>query len=302
MPFRPRTSRSSYRKKTYKRRTSRFAKRRSAYRKKPNNTNRLTMRAPLASRQLRIKLPWVKTFGFVSSSVGFPAQSYSFYGSGIFPYSQQAQTTGVGIAPHLVTGDNLPSGIVEYSNLYNKYCIDGSSISVEAYTDVPSDTNPGQQIGVVLLAVPYDTTIGTPDSWDETRTQLDSYDYEQLLGWPYAKWKALGSNTGNYSRLKFKMFRKTKAMCGLKDLVDNDNYTGHLTNGKTEFLSSIDTGVYQYNPASGFMYYLRFFAQGQEDSSAYVRVTVRMMLYATMFSREFNPTTQITVIEDEPEP
>lgn len=258
------------------------------------------MRAPLASRQLRIKLPWVKTFDFVSSSSGFPAQSYSFYGSGIFPYSQMAQTTGVGIPPLLMTGDNLPSGIVEYSNLYNKYVIDGSSISVEAYTDVPEGTNPGQQIGVVLLAVPYDRDIGYPDAWDETRTQLDSYDYEQLLGWPYAKWKALGSNTGSYSRLKFKMFRKTKAMCGLKDLIDNDNYTGRLTNGRTTFTNTIDNGVYGHNPLSGFMYYLRFFAQGGEDASAYVRVTVRMMLYATMFSREFNPTTKITVEEPEP--
>lgn len=297
MPFRPRTSRSSYRKKTYKRRFTRFTKRRTAYRKKANNTNRLVMRAPLASRQLRIKLPWVKTFGFESSATGFSAQSYSFYGSGIFPYSQNAQTTTGGNTPLLVTGDNLPSGIVEYSNLYNKYVIDGSSIAVEAYTDVPNDTNPGQQIGVVLLAVPYESDAGSDDSWNATRAQLDSYDYEQLLGWPYAKWKALGSNTGSYSRLKFKMFRKTKAMCGLKDLIDNDNYTGHLIDGKTEFTDRVDNGVLEYNPTSGFMYYLRFFAQGQEDSSAYVRVTVRMMLYATMFSREFNPTTKIIVNE-----
>lgn len=295
MPFRSRTSRSSYRKKTFKRRTSRFAKRRSAYRKKPNNTNKLVMRAPLASRQLRIKLPWVKTFGFESSAGGFPTQSYSFYGSGIFPYSEMAQTTTGGNTPRLVTGDNLPSGISEYSHLYNKYAIDGSSIAVEAYTDVPDDVNPGQQIGVVLLAVPYDTSSGNVDSWNDTRAQLDAYDYEQLLGWPYAKWKALGSNSGSYSRLKFKMFRKTKAMCGLKDLVDNDNYTGRLTNGKTTFTNMVDNGVLQYNPQSGFMYYLRFFAQGQEGSSAYVRVTVRMMLYATMFSREFNPTTKITI-------
>lgn len=258
--------------KKYNRR--RFTKKRYA----KNNVNQLTMRAPLASRLLRVKLPWVKTFSSTITS----SQSYAFQGNGIVPYTVTGQT---GVQNYPSAGDTLPAGELEYSQFYDRYFINGSSIKVEI-VNTQSSSGGSTLIRAVLLAVPFISESGVNnDNWQANKAQLDAYTYEQLLAWPYAKWRMLGANTGGASRLIFKMFRKTKHMCGIKDLRDNQEYSGRLTDGS--LVSSIPDGV---NPTQGFMYYLRLFTN---NGTPLVEMTVRMSLYVTMTNREFNPTQNI---------
>lgn len=246
-----------------------------------NNVNQLTMRAPLASRLLRVKLPWVKTF---TASVNQSASAtYAFQGNSIVPYTASGQS-GLNSA---AVGDSLPAGEVEYSALYDKYFINGSSIKVEAVNT--SGTTATPLLRAVLLAIPF-SNDDADDSWSDNKAQLDAYTYEQLLAWPYAKWRMIAPNTGGASRLVFKMFRKTKNMCGLKDLRDNEGYGTRMTDGVST--TAHIPGI----PAKGFMYYLRFFQNGS-STAATLDITVRMSLYCTMTDREFNPIQTITSAE-----
>lgn len=256
---------------------SRFQKKRFAR----NNVNQLTMRAPLASRLLRIKLPWVKSFDPVVAVSG--SQSYAFQGNAIVPYTASGQS-GLNTP---ASGDSLPAGEVEYSGLYDRYFVNGSSIKVEVVSINSQQLASSPLVRAVLLAIPF-VSPGSGDNWQANKAQLDAYSYDQLLAWQYAKWRMLGSNAGGSSRLIFKMFRKTKSMSGLKDLRDNIEYSGDLTDGSLSSASM--AGI---NPLNGFMYYLRFFNH-DATTTAPLAITVRMSLYMTMTNREFNPIQTIT--------
>jgi len=261
---------------TYRRpaaRRSRFTRKRFAR----NNINQLTMRAPLASRLLRIKLPWVKTID--QSVSGGGSNSWAFQGNAVVPYT----AAGVAGANTPFAGDSLPAGEVEYSSLYDKYFINGSSIKIEAINSATVNTATSTQVlRCVLLAIPFSTDGN--DNWATNKAQLDAYTYEQLLAWPYAKWRMIGISSGGVPRLTMKMFRKTKAMCGLKDLRDNQEYSGALSDGTT---------LAPTNPANGFMYYFRVF-NNLGSTATTVAITVRMSMYCTLTNREFNPIQTIT--------
>lgn len=267
-----RTRRPTYRRKTYRRR--RFSKKRFA----KNNVNQLTMRAPLAARLLRVKLPWVFTDN--NTIVANQSVTHSFQGSGLVPWTANGNNPSTSFNNYnsAIAGDKLPAGALEYSNLYDRYFVNGSSIKVEAITT----ENFQGVIRAVLLAVPFNTGAG--DTYQNVRTQLDGYTYDQLLAWPYAKWRMIGTAEGGRSKLNFKMFRKVKHMCGLKDLRDNQDYGSHLTDGSNVAAGSSGLVV---NPSRGFMYYLKFFNQSTVDVD--ISITVRMSLYMTMTDREFNP-------------
>lgn len=244
------------------------------------------MRAPLASRMLRVKLPWIKTFAANIAAPG--TQAYAFQGNGIVPYTVAGQS---GANQDVAAGDLLPAGGVEYSQFYDRYVINGSSIKVEAISINSQAQAVSPLVRAVLIAVPFVSgTTNDPagDWWSAVKSQLDAYSYEELLAWPYAKWRMIGSNTGGSSRLIFKMFRKTKQMSGVKDLRDNSDFAAHLSDGTNAISGK------RVNPASGFMYYLRFF-NANTSVTAPLEITVRMSLYVTMFSREFNPVRTITV-------
>lgn len=284
--------RRSYRKPSYRRRIPyrrkrTFGKRRFSRKKfAKNNINQLTMRAPVASRLLRIKLPWV-----MSVDDTIPASNTlinSYQGSAIVPWTSNGNSGAFTNYNFATAGDILPSGEVEYSQLYDRYFVNGSSIKVEALTA----ENFTGVVRAVLLAVPFTSSGPTntpPDDYPGVRNQLDGYSYEQLLSWPHAKWRMLGTADGGKSRLIFKMFRKTKHMTGKKDLRDDSTNGGNLTDGLYQFPSG--TSSWNINPTTGFMYYLRFFNTASTDVD--INLTVRMSLYLTLVSREFNPTRTI---------
>ncbi len=106
-------------------------------------------------------------------------------------------------------GDSLPAGEVEYSSLYDKYFINGSSIKIEAINSATVNTATSTQVlRCVLLAIPFSTgSSPTNDDWPANKAQLDAYTYEQLLAWPYAKWRMIGISSGGVPRLTMKMWR-----------------------------------------------------------------------------------------------
>lgn len=262
-----------------------------------NTVNNLTMRAQLAARQLRVKLPWAETFEFVLGTDNPAYKGLCYQGNGMFPYTTEGNHDDyaghVNVEPS--TGNIMPAGSLEYSRFYDKYVVNGSSISVEILNQYSPNSNPSL-IRAVLLAVPWSNNgngiISTgDDSWPGVRAQLDGYTYEQLLTWPHAKWRMVGANTGGASRVFFKMFRKTKHMCGIKDLQDDPQYQGLLQDGVT----SVTQSTTSRNPELGFMYYLRMFnAQDGTDQDSIAQLTVKMSLYCTLFGREFNPTLKFT--------
>lgn len=247
------------------------------------------MRAPLASRLLRVKLPWVKTFD--QNVAGGGSNSWAFQGNGIASYTVAGQTG----ANNPAAGDSLPAGELEYSSLYDKYFINGSSIKIEAINSATVNTATSTQVlRAVLLAIPFALNSaggGTGgDDWAANKAQLDAYTYEQLLAWPFAKWRMIGISSGGAPRLTMKMFRKTKAMSGVKDLRDNEYYGAHLTDGG----ASAGSFTANVNPPNGFMYYFRVF-NNLGTTATTVAITVRMSLYCTLTNREFNPIQTITI-------
>lgn len=285
--------RRNYRRKPAARRTTkRYGKkygRRRWKKKQFNNNNQLSMRATLAPKTLYVKLPWVQTFNPSVSTNG--STFLCFQGNGLIPYTAAGQS-GITDENAPAAGDIFPAGAVEYSQFYDKYFINGSSIKVEAVSNNSQALATSPLVRAVLIAIPYyNALIGVADgedNWGDVRNQLNGYTYEQLLAWPYAKWRMLGSNAGGASRLVFKMFRKTKPMVGVKDIKDNSQLYGNLPDGS--IVDNLDTSL--INPLTGFMYYLRFF-NADATTAATLNITVRMKLYATMTSREFNPTQTI---------
>lgn len=278
MPFK-----RSYRKKTTRKKYGKKYGRKRFSKKKfnKNSTNFLNQRATLAARSLFIKLPWVKTFVENISASG--TEIFAFQGNSILPYTAAGQSGAQAPA----AGDYLPAGAAEYSNFYDQYVIYGSSITVEAINTSVTTSAVNAVLRAVLLAVPVSQSSN--DDWDSTKTQLDAYTYEQLLSWPFAKWRMIASGNGGNNRLKFKMFRKTKSMSGIKDVRDNQVlFGGSLPDG---ILAT--GGSTAIIPTCGFMYYLRFY--NLSSATAFdIDITVRMKLYVCMTSREFNTILTLT--------
>lgn len=252
-----------------------------------NTTNILTQRAVLASRLLNVKLPWVKTF--TTNIAGAGSQLYVFQGNGIVPYTIAGQTGSASNSPG--NGDNIPAGCDEYSRFYDKYIMYGSSIAMEVQNTSIATAAVNANLRAVLIAVPF--SAETNDQWSDVRNQLNGYSYEQLLAWPYAKWKIIAANQSGFSVRYFKLFRKTKSMCGLKDMRDNmgtsnTNYGGTLNDGS---LSIATNGI--TNPNQGYMYFFKVF--NLSAATAFdVNITVKMKLYCGLTSREFNPIQTLT--------
>lgn len=277
------------------RRRFRRAARRATYRRSTNTVSRLKMNAPLTSRTLQVKLPWCRTFTPLVEEAG--KFTVAFQGNAIVPWAFAAQS---GANTSITNGDTIAAGAVEYSNFYDRYFVTGSSINIEilnsnaaTYANVPGTFETSGYQGVcraVLLAVPFvgvDSTGAPDDTWQNVKAQLDSYEYSQLLQWPGARYRMVGANTGGASHVNLKLYRKTRSVCGVKDLKDNaTQYSGALTDGVTDWTPRI-------NPTDGFMYYLALFNQSAEMIQP-VFLTVKMMLYTTMVSREFITTRAIT--------
>lgn len=264
----------------------RFTKKRFAR----NGVNQLTMRAPQASRLLRVKLPYTKSFS--ASFTGAGSKWYAFQGNSIFPFTTKGQDDSIpgAIGNVPTTGDTITPMISNYSQMYDKYTVNGSSIKLQ----IVNAASPSP-FRVVLLSIPFNgrfgdvTTSAGNDTWVANLAQLNSYGYEELLSWPYAKWRMLGSSNGGTTSVHMKMFRKTKNMCGIKDLRDNGEYQAFTTDGNINE-NATQNAFYGCTPQSGFMYYLRIFSQIPGEDYRPFEITVRMSLYVTLWAREFIPS------------
>lgn len=286
MPYKRTYAKKKAYRKPYKKYGKKYGKKRWTKKHFAKNTsNTLVQRATLAAKSLYVKLPWIKTFTTSIAAAG--SSTYSFQGNGMVPYTSFGNTPGN--TPNTETaGDLIPAGVQEYSTFYDKYVILGSSIKIEANNTSVATSVVNGNLRCVLIAIPYSSTNDTNDDWGAVRTQLNAYTYEQLLAWPYAKWRILPVNSSGFSVCYFKMFRKTKHMCNIKDMKDVSqsvltvgSYGGTLPDGTVSAAS-------MNNPDQGFMYFFKIFNLSAA-SIIDVNLTVKMRLYCNLFSREFNP-------------
>lgn len=251
-----------------------------------NSVSLLKQNAPLAARSMYVKLPWVKSY---NPSVGANSSvAIAIQGNAIVPYTDNGQNGSGGLGNVVTTGDQISAGGLEYAQFYDRYTAYGSSIKIEAMPGVGVTGGSNNNVfKACLFAVPFTgftgatgTAVGT-DSWPNVIDQLLNYTYEQLLSWPGAQWRMVSFGAGQ-NRLKFKMFRKTKSMCGITNVNDNAEYSGYMPDNTVTGL----TGNAGVNPTHGFMYYLRFF--NQSGAATPVDLIIRMKTYFKLTSREFN--------------
>lgn len=264
----------TYARKTYR---SRFS-RKKRFIKYKNGSNMLNMNALLSSRNLNVKLPIAMSF--TPNIASGTNTSFAFQGNAAIPYTASGQS-GVN---NPSAGDIIPAGLIQYAQFYNQIRIYGSSIKLEIINTAVSTSIQAGVFRCVLLAVPF--TNQPVDNWVATKAQLDTYGYDALLNWPGAYWRSIASSSGSNNKLYFKMFRKTKSMCGVKDMRDQFSV---FNQGSPE--STAAAGLTP--PSVGFMYYLRIFNQST-TTSIIADISVRMKLYVGFYSKEFIPPQVVT--------
>lgn len=270
MVFRKKYSKRSYsRPRVYKRYGKKYGRRRWKSKKFVKSTaTSSTIRPPLASRNLYVKLPYSRVF---ATSIGTSsAQSYVFTGNALVPYTAAA-------SGNPAAGDVLPGGLIQYGQFYNDAVAFGSSFKCQIMA--PS-TAVNSLLRCVLITMPFrDGVIGGSDQ-DRSAviTQLDSYTYEQLIAWPYASWKTLSIGSGGSPTVYFKKFRKTKSMLGVKDVVDGPEFRMDMPQTTADLAG---------DPSEGFIWYLRIFNRSTTDAIV-PEVVVKMSTYLKMSTREFN--------------
>lgn len=227
-----------------------------------------TIRPPLASRNLYVKLPYSRVFA--SSISANSAQSYVFSGNALVPYTAAADGS-------VAVGDILPSGLIQYGQFYNDAVAFGSSFKCQIVAPAQAANT---LLRCVLITMPFRS--GPGGVTDQTRSalisQLDSYSYEQLVAWPYASWKTTSIGAGGTPSVYFKKFRKTKSMLGIKDVVDNSFLNMDMPQTTADLAG---------NPGIGFIWYLRIFNRSGTDAVS-PEVVVKMSTYLKMSTREFN--------------
>lgn len=253
----------------------------------------------LVARNQFVKLPWSYTDRRTFEASSLAPIRYAFSGS-----TQSPSLFHGGVGINVDHDRPKPAGFDQYAKMYNSARVHGSSIKVELLTNSGSDqasNNTGQAVRLCLLALPYDssdemqqrivgsgywinqnpvsprdvsfTSLGT----SSTLATIWNASYERLINHPYAKWFTLGGSS-SASRCTMKMFRKTKSMCQVKDLKDNESF--EFTTGQQIRLATPDT---MFGPDDGFVYYLFVFPTKPATTQDSIVLTVKMKYYFEFF-------------------
>jgi len=201
---------------------------------------RSIIRAPVAARELYVKMKY-STIKEISSASG---PRYTILGNSLipFPASYSSNTP--------TAGDIWVAGINQYCLQYNLYRVLGCSVSAQYVSESTNVTR--------IVMVPF-TYGGASEALASTTisdkiAELDALTYDELSSLPYAQSKLVGSNAGGPNVCYMKMFRKTKNMLGCKDLRDNEDTLLAFPN-----LGGLD-GTIQTNSRSSYGFYYKIFA------------------------------------------
>lgn len=241
-------------------------------------------------KTLFVKIPWCQTFQ-ISVPIGDDGTAYLFQGNGLVPFTANG-LVGAGVGNIPSPGDYLAAGFREYGFLYDRYYVHASKIAIEAMVGNNATPVTNGVMQTVLLVQPFDhfstgTTAGNNDSWQNSLLQLFGYNYDQLASIPYSKTRMIGYNSGGSSRMRVKMFRKTKYAYGVKDVRDNEELQGYTP----DYTGITQADLEMVNPHHGFYYYWRCY--NLSAATMVVDWTVKMTFYVSFTQREKTPVHQI---------
>lgn len=268
MPYGRRSYRSYRpRRRTYRRRTfkgaRKFARKRFT---KYSTKQRTIVKAPVLSRELYVKLPWVQQYKI---TIGSPnAHNDFFLGNSICPHPDVMQLNST-----IVPSGAVPyAGSYEYQNFYDCYRILGTSIKIMTFSDST----------YVSKCILVPVTCADEINWSARKSILDGLSDQELASLPYAQCQYMSSHNGSRAFVFNKTFRKTKNMLGVKDIKDADSTIGNLP---VQVIASEDQpGTQVPDPTYSFAYYFRIRNTG--SSTFAYEYQVKMKAYVQLFGRK----------------
>lgn len=186
--------------------------------------------------------------------------------------------------------EDFPIGLQNWSTFYEQGLCFGSSISIVMYPNGTSNLNALKYV-LLPIATQQQSDVWQPNSpiTGSTKSLLDALDYSSLISYPGARSgyiKDVGAGP-----TKVKMFRKTKGICGLRDIKDNQ-FALAMT---LPTISSPGTGsnTTEANPDTyaaaaftlGWLWYFRVFTPTLGAATADVEFTVRIKYYSQLMTR-----------------
>jgi len=126
-----------------------------------------------------------------------------------------------------------------------------------------------------LVAYPYNNAS---TNLRETYDYLSSLTDDNLQSLAYAQSKMVTMAAAK-QEIFFKNFRKTKSMCGVKDIEDNDDMEINIPQSGTDFSSSA------YCAGQGFVYYLRISNLAAASNNTAFMVNCKLTQYWKLTSR-----------------
>ena len=200
----------------------RTAPKKRAYRPKRNTRKVTLIKNPFASDRLMVKLQY--PFAYTTTISQTSSNQLIYNGAG-YPNM-------MGVA---ATSAEVPAGFTEYGAFYNKFRVYGSTMEMNVVNTSATKCRVG------LLAVPYNFYVGSVDGagsavWQAVTAgtapgavtssgKIADYlgaTYVELLNEPFVKWRDLHESTNPRCQTRLKSSRKTKDMCGVKDIRDVD--------------------------------------------------------------------------------
>lgn len=262
------------RKTTYRKKTHKKAKRRTV-----NNLNAVSINPVTYPRILYSKHRWVGIENQQTCTAGSSLRRV-YLGNSASPFPTQGALGAFGAIPNNIpAGEVYPGGFIEWSQLYDKYFVTGSHITMNALCSVTTSL-----IYIRAVMIPI---MPSPDTGTDTLTnminQLDAYTYDQLMVYPQAQSRDLLNVQSGLGKITFKSYRKTKDMLTIKDLADNPQINADTPNSAGANGQRPQDNLDGTSNLWGF--YVRFFNRGAADVQ--IDLTTRMKLYFRYSQRRF---------------
>nr|WAE42911.1 MAG: capsid protein [Cressdnaviricota sp.] len=270
MPFygkrRYATKKATYRKRPFKKYGKSTGRKR--FTKKTftkNNSATATLRAQQIPNALNVKFNWDQTIAITTAGTAQAQINTHWVGNSFLPHPAD-QVTFVSAA-----GDIAPPLTSQWSNMYDRILIMGSSLKLQAQITTVNAT--AQVLECVLVAMPYNSLAGV-SNLSAVVASFDALTFNDASSLPYAHRFDLVCNQANSKSGHFyKMFRKTKYMCQVRILKDDDNY----------YMNLVNSAAVIQQPVEGFVYCFK--AQNSSNSAETLTIQARMGIYAMLDTR-----------------
>lgn len=273
MPFRN-SSRFSRSRRSLKR--SSFSRKRTFSKSRPKASRRTaTIRQALMPPNMRVRFPLTMVSG---STVGLAAgtdNNIFWVGNSICPVGDATPQT-------ISAGDELPSMIAEYSTLYERVLVHGSSIDVQI--NISNVTAQFGSLNCVFAPLPYCNSGAS--NLTNVVTDFSNLVFQDALSLPGARRFILVNNLANRNcSHRIRASKTVKSMTIVKDIEDASTAT-------YDMVVSTDSAQLS-QPANGFVWCLKLENTSGTTANVTVQIITKMMIDATMTNRIAIPQDQV---------